>query len=138
MKKLISTNPAKNYEVIGSVDISSSQEIKEKVSLANKAKNYWKDLGLIKRLALLKNLYLKFKKQTEQIAQNITQEMGMPITQSRLLDVGDGLRYFKWYLENAEKYLQPEITFQKNSINHSVYYEPIGSVAVIAVDEKHR
>ncbi len=31
MSKLISTNPAKNYEVIGEVDISTDKEIKETV-----------------------------------------------------------------------------------------------------------
>lgn len=45
MKKIISTNPAKNYEVIGSVNISILSEIKQKVKEANQAKTYWKELG---------------------------------------------------------------------------------------------
>ena len=46
MKELISTNPAKNYEVIGKVDVSTDEEIKDKVELANKAKLAWKEFGI--------------------------------------------------------------------------------------------
>ena len=38
MNKLISTNPAKDYQKIGEVVISSLSEIKEKVKLANQSK----------------------------------------------------------------------------------------------------
>ena len=31
MKKLISTNPAKNYEIIGEIDVSTDEGIQEKV-----------------------------------------------------------------------------------------------------------
>lgn len=43
MPKLISTNPAKNYEVLGYVNTSSFQEIKQKVAEAQKAKTQWKE-----------------------------------------------------------------------------------------------
>jgi len=62
MKKLISTNPAKNYEVIGQVDVSTDEEIKEKVELANKAKLVWKELGVKKRIEFLKPILVEFEK----------------------------------------------------------------------------
>ena len=45
--KLVSTNPARGYEVVGSVDVSTDEEIRSKVSLANKAELAWKELGMI-------------------------------------------------------------------------------------------
>lgn len=57
--------------------------------------------------------------------------MGMPITQS-LTDMNSGLGYFKWYLNNAEKYLSPEITHEDSKSVHTVYYEPTGVAAVIS------
>ncbi len=50
MPKLISTNPSKNYEIVGKVDISTDKEISEKVNSANKAKIIWKEMGIKKEL----------------------------------------------------------------------------------------
>lgn len=52
MTKLISTNPARGYEKLGEVDISSDAEIQEKVAQANNAKRQWKELGVKKRAEL--------------------------------------------------------------------------------------
>ena len=37
MAKLVSTNPAKNYEVFGEVNMSTQEEIRDKVQKANSA-----------------------------------------------------------------------------------------------------
>ncbi|MEA3514166.1 MAG: hypothetical protein U9R34_01685 [Nanoarchaeota archaeon] len=46
MAKLISTNPAKNYEVVGEVEISTGKEITKKISDANKAKIVYGSTGV--------------------------------------------------------------------------------------------
>jgi len=46
MPKLISTNPAKGYEEIGSVNITTNEEIIEIVAKANTAKKTWKETPL--------------------------------------------------------------------------------------------
>ena len=43
MSKLISTNPADGYKVIGSVETSTPEEIKSEVVVAQKAKKAWKE-----------------------------------------------------------------------------------------------
>ena len=130
MAKLVSTNPAKNYKKLGEVDISTQDEIKSKVQKANSAKKKWRNLGIEGRIKLLRRIVDKFKENKEKLALLETQEMGMPITQSRL-DVEDAIRYFGWYLDNASKYLSPEITYQDGKIIHKVFYEPLGIAAVI-------
>ena len=53
----------------------------------------------------------------------ISMEMGMPIRQARD-EVVFGLTYFRWYLENAEKYLSSEVTRETETELHTVFYEP--------------
>lgn len=130
MTKLISTNPAKNYEVLGEIEISTEEEIRNKVKAARLAKDNWKSLGVTGRVELLRKVADEITKRKEEIAKLATKEMGMPMTQS-LFDVDSALDYFNWYLENAEKYLSPEVTFEDEKSIHRVFYEPIGVTAVI-------
>lgn len=127
---LISTNPGKNYEVLGKVNASSEEEIKTKVSTAQSAKKGWKDVGIEERTKALRKVSDEIKKRKEEIALIATKEMGMPISQS-LFDVDSALDYFNWYLDNALKYLSPEVTYEDDKSIHRVFYEPIGVAAVI-------
>lgn len=127
--KLKSINPH-NYSAVGEVNISTEQEIKEAVKKANEAKDYWKELGVAKRAALLRKVVKQFVKRKGELAKLASKEMGMPISQSRA-DTDDAIRYFYWYLDNAEKILEPEVTFEDKDSKHIVYHEPIGVAAVI-------
>lgn len=127
--KLVSINPA-NYEVIGEVDFSSEKEIVQKVKKANIAKKGWKELGVEGRIKSLRKVIDKFAKNKEKFAQLATREMGMPITQSRF-DMDEAIRYFGWYLDNAKKYLSPEIIYEDDKSVHKVFYEPYGVATVI-------
>lgn len=130
MTKLISTNPAKNYGVLGKVSISTADQIKEKVKKAHSAKNNWHFIGLIERVKFLRKVVDEVARKKDDLAMLATKEMGMPITQSRF-DVEDAIRYFTWYLDNASNYLSPEVIYEDNAIIHKVYHEPIGVAAVI-------
>lgn len=130
MKKLISTNPAKNYKKIGSVNISNTQEIKNKVKQANKAKETWKELGIVKRSQLIKPLYNEFIKRKKEITLLTTREIGKPISES-LDDWGWDKGYFKEFLKMGKKYLKDKITFKDKNSTHKIIYEPIGTAAVI-------
>ncbi len=60
MKKLISTNPANNFEIIWEVNISTNKEIIEKVEFVNKAKTTWKELWLKERIKLITPICKEF------------------------------------------------------------------------------
>jgi acyl-CoA reductase-like NAD-dependent aldehyde dehydrogenase len=130
MAILISTNPAKNYKRLGSVRVSTPQEIKRKVELANRTKASWKELGVAKRTKLLKPLYRQFLRQKEEIALLVTREIGKPITEA-ISDLDWDTDYFKDFLRNGPKYLKDEITHQEGKAVHKIIYEPIGTAAVI-------
>ncbi|MBI3384845.1 aldehyde dehydrogenase [Candidatus Gottesmanbacteria bacterium] len=128
--KLISTNPAKNYEVVGSVDISTLSEIKQKVEEAQKTKTLWKELGITKRLEYVWQIYEKLIEKKKDLINTIIKETGKSLkdAESELDRYGNN---FKWFLENGEKSLQDEITFEDEKIIHKVKYEPMGVAAVI-------
>ncbi len=129
MAKIISINPS-SYEILGEVEVSTESEIKEKIKLAHVAQKDWAGIGLSKRIEILKSLLALFTLQKEKLAILESREMGMPYYQA-VDDLESGIKYFTWYLENAEKYLKPEVTFEDRNEIHTVVYEPKGVVAVI-------
>lgn len=127
--KLQSINPS-NYEVLGEVEVSTEAEIKAAVEKARKAQEEWQEMGVRGRIKFLEKLYQVFEGTQDEYTKLAAAEMGMPINQCEL-DWNDSLRYFKWYLENAEKILSPDLVFENNDSIHTVYREPLGVVAVI-------
>lgn len=81
--KLTSTNPAKNYEPVGSVQISTDAEIASKVAKAHAAKLIWKELGVAARIALLRPIRDEFLARAEEFAVLISQETGKSLADSR-------------------------------------------------------
>ncbi len=128
--KLISTNPADNYVVIGEVSISSADDIRQKVQKAQEAKKKWKEIGIQKRISFLNPIYEEFSKRQEELAKLITLETGKPITQTRNEAKGY-TEEFKWFMEHAEEALLDVVTYKDNKSVHKIVYEPWGVSAVI-------
>lgn len=131
MAKLISTNPADNYSIIGEVDISTDNEIADKVTQAHQAKTMWKELGVKTRVKLLKPIRDEFKKRTEEIASLISKETGKVISES----TSEVIRYIdelSWFLENGPKALKDTVTLDDETSLHRMVYEPYGVAACIA------
>ncbi|GMU19165.1 MAG: aldehyde dehydrogenase [Candidatus Babeliales bacterium] len=127
---ITSLNPNNNFEVIGSVSISTSDEIHTKVTAARNAQAGWAALGFKSRIAILEALYKEFVKRKEEIKLLAAQEMGMPIKVSEQVDLGAGLSYMRGYLDNAEKWLAPEIIFENELEIHYLSFEPIGVAGI--------
>jgi len=131
MAILVSTNPGKNYQKIGSVKVSTAQEIKKKVELANKVKGIWKEIGVVQRTKLLAPLYKELQKRKKEIALSTTKEIGKPISES-LNDLEWDSGYFKEFLKHGKEYLKDEITHKEKGVVHKIVYESIGTTTVIA------
>lgn len=128
--KITSLNPATNQSV-GDVEVTTLDELHAIVEKAQAAKKSWKELGVAKRVELLKKVYDVLYAHRDEIAKLDSQEMGFPIQQCYDFNMGDGFNYFKWNLDNAEKCLAPTVTFEDDLSIHTVYREPRGVVAVI-------
>ena len=129
MTKIESINPS-NYQLLGTVEVSTTNEIEEKVELARSAQKEWANLGVSKRVSLLRKCFEDIKSQKDEFALLESREMGMTIAECTS-DFDESLEYAYWYFDNAEKYLSPETTFENDDELHQVFYEPIGICAVI-------
>lgn len=129
-EKLISTNPGKNYEIIGHVDISSNEEITNKVNKAKLAQPNWESIGLENRVNLLDELYNLFVENKDKISLIASKEMGMPVTVNNQIDVDVGLQFMRGYLDNAKKWLSHEIIFENEKEIHYQYYEAKGVAGI--------
>ncbi|MBU0953140.1 MAG: aldehyde dehydrogenase family protein [Nanoarchaeota archaeon] len=130
VRELVSTNPAKGYAVLGKVAVSSDSEIERKIAMANKAKLAWKELGIRKRIALLKPIYEEFASKKDELAVLTTDEIGKPLSESRA-EIESALFKFSWALENGEQSLADEITMKDGTALNRIVYEPFGTAAVI-------
>lgn len=128
--KIHSTNPARNYELIGSVEAATEHDIMEAVTLARSTQPTWASLSQIERNRAVNSLVSNFKQHDEEIAVLVSKEMGMPITRSRG-QVANACTYFEAYMNIAEAALTPEIVFENDTQRHIQTYEPLGVVACI-------
>jgi len=127
--KLQSINPS-DYQLLGEADISNLQEIKEKVKAARRVQRKWASLGIEKRVQLLRSAIEECESRKAEFTLLESREMGMPISEANT-DFNARVKYANWNFDNAEKYLNPETTFENDKEIHQVFYEPIGVSAVI-------
>lgn len=130
MKKIIATNPGRNYEIVGEVKMTSNKDITLKVKEAKTAKEDWRRIGVAKRIEILRKAYKAFKERADDIAEIITKEIGAPITECKE-EVAWDWGYFEWFLDNAGKYLASKVLYEDKNEIYQQTYEPIGSAAVI-------
>ncbi|MBW6441866.1 aldehyde dehydrogenase family protein [Patescibacteria group bacterium] len=131
MNKLVSTNPYQKFQLNGEVEITPDRDIMENVIKAKNSFKTWSNLTVLERISYLQKIYDVFENNKKSLSKIIGQEIGMPVSIRESMEIGTGLEYFKWYLENSDKYLASEITFEDDTNISKVYYEPIGVAAVV-------
>lgn len=129
MNQITSINPS-TKEVLGKVDTTSKEDVVKKVKLARKALMKWRELGVEGRVKTLRGVVEGFRNKRDEFIELIAKEMGMPVEEA-VYDVVGAIEYFEWYLDNADKYLAPEVVHKDDDQVHTVYREPVGVVAAI-------
>jgi acyl-CoA reductase-like NAD-dependent aldehyde dehydrogenase len=129
MKEQIETiNPATG-EVIKSYNIMETEEIKRITNNGRSAFTRWKSVDLSERALYMRKLGRIMRKNKEQYAKVITEEMGKPIRQS-LAEIEKCAWVCDYYSEHAETFLRDELVpteFRKSFIS----FEPLGVIACI-------
>lgn len=128
---LISTNPAKSYEEIGRIPVSTLDQIKSAVAAARKALPSWKALSTEKRASYIKKIASLLSSQLDEIAALQTKEMGKPISES----IGEckGIIYWlNWQADNAPRILAQRVLDKMDTHQTELHFEPYGVAAVIA------
>ncbi len=128
--KLVSINPS-NYQPVGEVDVSTPDEVGNKVWQAREARHRWAKVGVAERVGILRNAVAEFERRKEEIALLETREMGKPIT-AALAESGDQAAFATWYLDNAARCLASETTTGEHDAEVArVSRAPLGAVAAI-------
>lgn len=128
--KLNSINPF-NQKIVGSVDISTSQEIKHAVLNAKKAFPKWKETPVEKRASYIKKLAKLVSENKEKLARLTTLEMGKPIKEARD-DVEFESDYYNYYIAYGTQNLKDELIKKEKDLTYKLVFEPYGVCASIA------
>ena len=124
-----SYNPANN-ELLGKVKQTDIKEIKDIVNKSRKAFETWGYLSIEQRVVYIQRLKDVIKSKKREFAELISNEMGMPISES-LYDIDSGLEYIEWYIDNVEKVIGDKITYEDEKEIDKIIFEPKGVTAVI-------
>jgi acyl-CoA reductase-like NAD-dependent aldehyde dehydrogenase len=128
MSKIETINPATG-RVIAAYDNESPDQVNMRVKAAREAFADWKKRDLSERTELMRRLGRVMRKNREEHARIITEEMGKPIRQS-LAEVEKCAWVCDYYAEHAEVFLRDELIpteFRKSFVS----FEPLGVVAAI-------
>lgn len=128
--KIISTNPSRNYEVIGEVEAASKRDVQQAVSEARAAQPAWAELSQAERNQAVESFIEACKPHAAEIAELMAKEMGKPILQARA-QVQDCFDYFHAWMDMAVTALAPKIVFENEIERHHQTREPLGVVACI-------
>lgn len=127
--KIKSYNPANN-QLLGEVEETRLKDIENIYRKSKEASKIWGYLTLKERISYIQKLYNVIKSKKQEFAELITNEVGMPISES-LYDVDSGLEHIEWYMNNVEKIIGEKITYEDEKEIDKIIFEPKGVVAVI-------
>ncbi len=128
--KITSTNPSRNYELIGEIEVTTDQDISEAVTRARAVQPAWASLSQPERNAAVESFIEACKPRAEEIAIAMAKEMGKPIFQARA-QIAESFNYFHAYMEMAEKALAPKVVFENDTEVHTETREPLGVIVCI-------
>ncbi|WP_415280688.1 NAD-dependent succinate-semialdehyde dehydrogenase [Candidatus Nitrososphaera sp. FF02] len=121
-------NPATG-KVIASYDNDGADQVSRKVKQARDAFPAWKKLDIGERAEYMRRLARVMRKNREEYARVVTEEMGKPVRQS-LAEIEKCAWVCDYYAEHAEAFLRDQIIpteFRKSFVS----FEPLGVVASI-------
>jgi acyl-CoA reductase-like NAD-dependent aldehyde dehydrogenase len=124
-------NPATGKS-IGRVTADSPETIAQKYSAARTAQPAWQQLGLAKRLEIIRRFRDRVEKDMEEAALLLTREVGKPIAQSRN-ELKGLLARLDFFLTETEKTIATETVFRDGTaLIEEIEHEPLGVIANIS------
>ncbi|MCH8498516.1 MAG: aldehyde dehydrogenase family protein [Marinobacter sp.] len=122
----IPVHEAATGEVIAQVPAADAATMQQAVEAAERAFGLWSLTSLDDRLAVIRQLLAGLKARTDEIAECISREVGMPIKLSRAIQAGTPIAVTQSYLD-----LLPGYPFVERVGNSEVQRVPVGVVGCI-------
>lgn len=135
MEKIKSINPA-TLEIIGQVEQTPPEKVKEMVFDARQAFPEWRGSGLDKRSRIIKEAQQLLLARKENFSRLVTLEMGRPINESLVLEVSGAIDIMGYYPKRANKFLGDRriplhhMLFKRRE--SYLYFEPLGVLGIIS------
>lgn len=123
------TNPATN-EIISRVSYGNEMDAKLAITAAHDAFETWSSTTVNERSIYLYRLYNLIMKEKEDIAKEITLEMGKPINEARG-EVNIAAEYVLWYAEESKRVYGEIVAGSSTNKRLHVIKQPVGPVAAI-------
>ncbi len=127
---LISTNPSQNYDVLGDVESSNNNDIKQIVARAHLAQKSWAALSLDMRINHMRALAKHLAKYEAEFIRRTSMEMGMPLGLSKDI-VTSGLSDMTWHCDHALEALSDKVLYEDDKEQNIQVAEPYGVMACI-------
>lgn len=127
-EKFQTINPATG-KVIADYYNMSNDEVSGKIKNARIAFQNWKKLDISERTSYIRRLARVIRKNKDEYARLITEEMGKPVRQS-IAEIEKCIWACDYYAEHAESFLSDELIpteFRKSFVS----FEPLGVIAAI-------
>ncbi len=135
IKKIESVNPATG-EVLQQFCVAPESEVREAVRRARESQMGWAQIGIKKRVSILREFQkLLFNHKTD-VAQLITKEVGKPVVEALLTEVVVVLDAAQFCIDNAYSLLREETVPHRNPAmktkSGQLVREPYGVVGIIS------
>ena len=123
-------NPA-TEELIKEVQEDSKASIQEKFEAAKTAQKAWAKVPLKERVACIAKFNELMLANADNIAADLTAEVGKPLDQAKG-EINGGVGRSQYFVENSEKYLADEWAVADGGTKEKIVYEPLGVIANIS------
>jgi acyl-CoA reductase-like NAD-dependent aldehyde dehydrogenase len=134
-RKVSSVNPATG-ELLRELECASEGGVQAAVARARAAQAAWAEIGVRRRIAVLREFQRRLLKKKSEIAEAITGEAGKPIAESLTTEVLVVLDAARFLIENAYRRLRdeplPHASFAAKLKSGRLVREPYGVVAIIS------
>jgi len=133
--KIVSVNPATG-EVLRQFDCSGEADIEAAVARARAAQPAWAEIGLKRRIEILREFQHKLYLRKSEVAATITREAGKPLAEALVTEVLVVLDAARFLIDNAWKLLRDEPVPHANIVtklkNGWLVREPHGVIGIIS------
>ncbi|MGA9041876.1 MAG: aldehyde dehydrogenase family protein [Terriglobales bacterium] len=134
-RKVISVNPATG-EMLREFQCATEPEVHAAVGRARAAQSAWNDLGVRKRIEILRKFQKRLHEQKSEVAELITSEAGKPTVESLVTEVLVVLDAARFCIESAYNFLREEPVPHGNLAMKAktgrILREPHGVIGIIS------
>ena len=119
-------NPATG-EVLGALPHASKADLDEALAASEKAYKIWRDQTALSRQKVLEKACRILEDRFDEVAENLTKEMGKPLAESKL-ELGVAIDVIRWYGEEGKRIYGRTVLPRMAGIAQTVRKDPVGPV----------